>query len=173
MDEEFIPYLDQIMPTLLKIASLNEEYRAVDKENLIADGMEDFDLVSAEVDERNAALEMIKAFVTELKAGFSAYAEPTGQILLPMLTFRHSEFIRSLSAECIQGLMICVVEGRPEDRDFQVKHAQQYLDELWKASGDETETEVLGVQCRAIRDIIKDMQTPFMSEEVVNTICRK
>ncbi|CAI2375801.1 unnamed protein product [Moneuplotes crassus] len=173
MNEEFIPYLDQIVPTLLKIASLNSEFKTAEEENLFTDQTEDNNIVSSEIDEKNSALQMIEAFVRELKSGFAAYVEPVSQILIPMLTFKQSETIRSSSASCIHGLMVSVIEGCPDDRDLQVRVAEKYLDELWSASKIENETEVLGVQCQAIRDVIKEMKSPFMSEEVVNAMCKK
>lgn len=173
MADEFIPYLDQIVPTLLKIASLNPEFKTSEEENLIENENDGINIVSSEIDEKTSALEMIESFVTELKSGFAAYVEPASQIILPMLSFKQSETIRSSAARCMQGLMTSVIEGCPEDRELQIRVAEKYLDELWNANRVENETEILGYQCHAIRDIIKEMKTPFMTEEVVNTMCKR
>jgi hypothetical protein len=172
MTDDFVPYLERIVPTLLKIASLNIEYKTSEQQNLIENEDEQNNIVSSEVDEKTSALQMMQAFVDELKSGFAQYVEPASQIILPMLTYSHSETIRSTAAQCIKGLMVCIIEGT-QDRHLQVRVAEKYLEELWNANKNENETEILGYQCQAIRDVIKEMKTPFMSEEVVNTMCKR
>jgi hypothetical protein len=175
LNNDFCKYLDAIVPTLLKVASLNPEYKTSEKENLIdkVGDEENTNLVTSESDEKNSALQMIEAFVNELKSGFAEYVEPASQIILPMLAFKHSDAIRSSAAKCMKGLMVCIIEGCPKDKDLQIRVAEKYLDELWKATRTENETEILGAQIQAIRDIIKEMDVSFMSEEVVNTMCKK
>lgn len=173
MTDKFVPYLSEIVPTLLKVASLNPEFKTEAKENLLEEVGDDTNIVSSETDEKTSALQMIEAFVTELGKGFAAYVEPASQIILPMLDYKHSETIRTTAAKCIKGLMNCVVEGYPGHRDTQIIVAEKFLETLWTASNTEQETEVLGYQCHAIRDVIKEMKTPFMSEEVVNTMCKR
>lgn len=175
LGDDFCKYLGSIVPTLLKVASLNPEYKTTEKENLIQETEDDdnINLVTSESDEKNSALQMIEAFVNELKSGFAEYVEPASQIILPMLAFKHSETIRSSAAKCMKGLMVCIIEGCPKDKDLQIRVAEKYLEELWNATRVENETEILGYQCQAIRDILKEMDSAFMSEDVVNTMCKR
>lgn len=133
MLDDFIPYLDQIVPTLLKIASLNPEFKTSGQESLIENDEEENNIVSSEIDEKTSALQMMEAFVTELKSGFSKYVEPASQIILPMLSYRQSETIRISASKCIPGLMKSVVEGCPDNREIQIRVAERYLDDLWNA----------------------------------------
>ena len=98
MVEEFVPYLHEIMPTLLRVASLNPEFLTADKEALIDEGDGD-NLVTSEIDEKNSAIQMMEAFVHELKGHFAPFVEPATQILLPMISYKHSESIRTSSVK--------------------------------------------------------------------------
>lgn len=173
MGDKFVPYLEEIVPTLLKVASLNSEYKSTDDGLLIENEEEETNIVSSETDEKTSALQMIEAFVNELKGGFAPYVEPASQIILPMLAYKQSETIRSSAAKCMKGLMACVVQGCPDNRDIQVRVAEEYISAIWEATKAEKETEILGYQCHALRDVIKEMNTPFMSEDVVNTMCKR
>jgi importin-5 len=170
---EFKPYLSQIIPSLLKVASLNPEFKTSENNSLITTDEEGGNFVTSETEEKKSAIEMIEAFVNELKEHFAEYVEPITHIILPMLTYKHSDHIRTSSVKCIKGLMESIVGGCPDNRDLQVQVAEKYIETIWEATKVEEETETLGMQWHAIRDVIKAMKTPFMSEDVVNKMCKR
>lgn len=173
MAGDFKPYLDQIIPSLLQVASLNPDFKTSENTLLIEEEDKDKNIVTSEIEEKTSAIQMIEAFLNELKDQFAEYAEPTTHIILPMLTYKHSDSIRSSSVKCMKGLMNCIIKGSPDNKQFQVEVAEKYIEAVWNATQAEQETEILGHQCHAIRDIIKTMDGPFMSEEVVNTMCKR
>lgn len=175
MVDEFTPYLDQIMPTLIKVASLNPEFVTAENESLIEEHEDESEnnLVTSEIDEKTSAIQMIEAFLHELQGSFAPYVEEASKILLPMITYKHSESIRTSAVKCIDGLMNAIVEGDPENRDLHIRVAQTYIGALWSAMKTEYETETLGFECKAIKEIITILKTPFMDEEAVNEMCRE
>jgi hypothetical protein len=146
MGVEFKPYLSQIIPSLLKVASLNPEFKTSENNSLITTDEEGGNFVTSETEEKKSAIEMIESFVNELKEHFAEYVEPITHIILPMLTYKHSDHIRTSSVKCIKGLMESIVGGCPDNRDLQVQVAEKYIETIWEATKVEEETETLGMQ---------------------------
>lgn len=131
MGDKFVPYLKNIVPSLLKVGSLNPEFFTQEETNLIENEEENENIVSSETDEKTSCLQMIEAFVNELKGGFAEYVEPASQIILPMLKYKNSETIRTSAAKCMKGLMACVCEKYSNNREIQIRVAEKYIEELF------------------------------------------
>ena len=119
-----------------------------------------------------SALEMIESFVKELKDKYAKYVRTTSEIIVPLLTYKHSESIRKLAANWVQGLMIWTIEGSPEDRKDHEEIARDFIKLVWEAVEKENETEILGAQIHAVRDIINEMKTPFLNQDEVDNACK-
>lgn len=66
--------------------------------------------------------------------------------------------------------MVCKVEGEPENRVSHIEYATRLLDAVWQAVKQEKETETKGAQLHAIRDVIKELKTPFLHPDIINKI---
>ena len=171
MGKEFAPYLEGIIENLLRIASLNPEFKTSENEVLILQEDEDqSNLVTSEIDEKTSALEMIESFVKELKEKYYPYVNTTSIIIVPLLTYKNSETVRKLAANCLHGLMIWKIEGSQDDRTEHELTAREFIKNVWYAVEKEKETEILGAQLHAVRDIINDMKSPFLENSEVENV---
>jgi len=113
LKQDFAPYLDHIMPGLLRSAAMRPDVTAVDAEEEL-EGMETFQLGDIKFGIRTSMLEeKLKAcntlarFVEFLGAGFYPYIGQTAEIMIPLLKFMYDEDVRIAAASAMPELVRC------------------------------------------------------------------
>lgn len=121
LKENFVPYLQIVMPQLLKSAAMQPEVQIATAENfesLQEEGNWDIKPVadesvavrSSELQEKTLACNMIYCYAYDLEEHFMPYVSDAAKILVPLLNFYLDEKTRQAVAGTIPRLLNCVVQ---------------------------------------------------------------
>jgi len=139
LGQDFIPYLQTVMPPLMKLAQAKADIQLIeDEENVAAmEAEEGWELVplkgkfigikTSTLDDKFMAIELITVYAQHLEAGFAPYVlETMEKVALPGLAFFFHDPVRVASAKAVPQLLnSCKVA-------FGV-NSQEYLG-LWKGT---------------------------------------
>jgi len=153
MKTDFTPYLADILPSILTMASLKPEMGiegkgAADLENVLneigpgQDGKK-VNIMTDEIEEKDTAIQMLIVFIEELGAGCAQYIDQVSQILLGLTQFYASDNIRNSSAGALPSLIKCAKEAQPDNIATIHEMAKAYSNNLIEAMEAETETDCL------------------------------
>lgn len=123
------------------IADVLSEVKPADKNNT-ADKHK-FSITTDEIEEKDVAIQMLAVLIDELGAGFADWVEPTSRILIGMISYEANDSIRNSVAGALPGLIKCVKEASPQNNELLVNMGKTYLDAIWKAIQNETETDTM------------------------------
>ncbi|KAI9597109.1 importin subunit beta-3 [Syncephalis fuscata] len=125
---DFAPYLQVVLPPLMRSAQLKPDFTIVDGEEDAEkkfspeDGWEfvgidgqQFGIKTTVLDEKCAAVEMFVCYARELGPVFRPYVEQVLNIVLPLLKFYFHEGVRFAAATVIPMLLYCVSQSEPKD----------------------------------------------------------
>jgi hypothetical protein len=179
MKKEFTPFLAQVIPSLFAMATLNPEMsiqgneKAGDLVDVLSevkpadktdgDKTNKFSITTDEIEEKDVAIQMLAVFIDELGGGFADYVEPTSRLLLQLISYEANDSIRNSVAGALPGLIKCVKDSPVKNQDLLVNMGKTYLDALWKAVQNETETDTMICQVQAIKEVIDEIGTPFLT----------
>ncbi len=127
MKKDFSPYLSQLLPSLFQMAALNPVMSVEGQQNEadIIDVLNEIKTVETEqdkkkinittdeIEEKDAAIQMITVFIDELGGAFAEWIEPTSKLLLSLLNYEANDSIRNSSAAALPGLTRCIKEANP------------------------------------------------------------
>ncbi|CEP09674.1 hypothetical protein [Parasitella parasitica] len=136
MGQDFLPYLPNIMPPLLKSAKLTPEFTFVDPNDEDAeskyptdDGWEfvgingqQIGIKTSVLEEKHTAVEMLVSYARDLGAGFLPYVAQVLEIALPLLKFYFHDGVRHAAAALIPVLL-------KDAKDANVAHPE--LANMW------------------------------------------
>lgn len=165
MKHKFAPYLKDIMPNILSLATLKptmgiEGAGAADltdvMEEIRPEGEKKVSIMTDEIEEKDTAIQMLIVFVEELGAGCFEYLEQINTIILGLTQFASSENIRTSAAGALPSLLKCAKEAQPQNIHLIHELAKQYSNNIIEAMDSETETECLIAQAEALKDILEE-----------------
>ena len=88
-----------------------------------------------------------------------------------MIQYEANDSIRNSVAGALPGLIKCVKEANPNNHEYLVQMGMHYMDALWKAIKNETETDTLNCQVQAMKEIIDEIGVlpygTFMQQETL------
>ena len=117
MGNEFVPYLEVVMPPLLAAAEVKPDVRVRDAEDaaspeeededcqLIAVGDQVLAIRTSVLEEKATACDMLCCYAEQLQEGFLPYLERTAGIMIPLLKFYLSEEVRSAAVAIMPSLV--------------------------------------------------------------------
>lgn len=189
MKKEFTPFLASVIPSIFAMATLNPEMsiQGVEKAGDLIDVLSEvkpadkaegdktnkFSITTDEIEEKDVAIQMLAVFIDELGGGFAEFVEPTSRVLLTLINYEANDSIRNSVAGALPGLVKCVKENNPANTELLVNMGKTYMDALWKAVQNETETDTLICQVQAIKEVIDEIGTPFLSQETVDALYKQ
>jgi len=179
LQEEFIPYLELILPSLFSMSESILKPRTEDDED---DGDIDEDdhtvfydvtkedkkkratdqknnrtkeINTFETDEAEIALNMLAVFINELKRGYLPYVDKTIDLVLPILNYSNNEGIRKSAAKCLPGLIDVIKFADLQGRDeLLLKAMHLFMEKLWAAVENEADPAMIIIQIQVIRECI-------------------
>mmetsp|Transcript_5010 Transcript_5010/g.15027 ORF Transcript_5010/g.15027 Transcript_5010/m.15027 type:complete len:1089 (+) Transcript_5010:98-3364(+) len=165
LKEDFIPYLDSVMPRLLEAASTQPEievFNALDDEDYDASngtqtyvvGDKRISIKTSALEDKATACSMIACFVGELKGGFIRYVESVATLMVPLLKFYCQDDCRIAAAQCLPDLLVCVQSQGESFTEQYHKLLQYVIPELIQSIPSEAVLEVTNVKFKALADII-------------------
>lgn len=186
LKKEFTPFLQQVIPSLFAMATLNPEMsiQGAEKSGDLVDVLSEvkpaeksegdkqnkFSITTDEIEEKDVAIQMLAVFIDELGGGFAEYVEPTSRVLLSLINYEANDSIRNSVAGALPGLIKCVKENNPANTELLVTMGKTYMEALWKAIQNETETDTMICQVQAVKEVIDEIGTPFLSQETLDAL---
>jgi hypothetical protein len=186
MGKDFAPYLENVIPSLFAMATLNPEMSIQGSTNVgdIVDVLSEvkpdttddkgkhININTDEIEEKDVAIQMLGVFIDELGAAYAPYVEHTGRILLTMIDYEANDSIRNSVAGALPGLVKCVKGADPNAIAQLQNMSRIFLDSLWKAINKETETDTLICQVQAAKEIIDEVGEGILTQDVLNALAK-
>jgi len=181
LGEEFLPYMDAVMPPLIKAAS-EENYFEVtneDEEDEENDDVATFQLGDKSLQIRISALEekatacnMLRCYADELKEGFFRWVEDVAKMMVPMLKFFCWEDVRMAAVNSLEPLLrsarLAAEKQVPGASPEFCAHMLTYLwTHLMAAIQKEHEPTVMDCMVESIKEIV-ELLPEMMSDEQRN-----
>ncbi|KAI9823298.1 MAG: hypothetical protein M1832_002522 [Thelocarpon impressellum] len=174
LGQDFLPYLQGVMPPLMELASAKADIQLLDDEDQVAqvEQEEGWELVplkgkvigikTTTLDDKHMAIELIVLYAQVLKAAFAPYAaEIMEKIALPGLAFFFHDPVRVASAKCVPQLLAAVRLAHGE------RSAE--LGQLWEKAAVKV-LEVLSAE-PAVETLAEMYQCFYESVEVLGKGC--
>ncbi|CAK4022360.1 Importin subunit beta-3 [Lecanosticta acicola] len=174
LGQDFVPYLQSVMPPLMKLAQAKADIQLLDDEENVAqiEQEEGWELVplkgkyigikTSTLDDKFMAIELITVYAQNLEAGFAPYVmEIMEKVAIPGLAFFFHDPVRVASAKAVPQLL----------NSFKVAYgvnSEQYL-KLWKGTIEKV-LEVLETE-PAIETLAEMYQCFYESVEVSGKDC--
>ena len=168
---EFAKYVGGILPGLLaaitsevsvSISSKPEE--VLDLAAMMNENPNKVSVTTADLEEKDVALQALLTIIDVLKAGYAPFVEKTAEIILPLIGYTANPGIREVSATILSSLVMAVKEAGHNAVPF----ARQFLGSLWTTTLDELDRDGQTAKLDSIKTIIETVKEPFMSPEEVN-----
>lgn len=196
MKKDFTPYLAEILPNILNMATLKPQIGVIGQESAdISDVLKEMgdnqekktNIMTDEIEEKDSAIQMLTVFIEELGGGFAQYIDQVSEILLGLTKFFASENIRNSAAGALPALIKCAkeplythasmllekyglkdVEAAPDNIAVIHEMAKKYSNNLIEAMEEETETDCLIAQAQALKEIVEEAGNNLLQPDSVN-----
>jgi hypothetical protein len=186
MKKEFTPFLGSVLPSIFQMATLNPTMSIQGNENTasIIDVLSEvkpaettkdkhhFSITTDEIEEKDVAIQMLAVFIDELGSGFAEWIEPTSRILITLIGYEANDSIRNSVAGALPGLIKCAKESNP-NAELLINMGRTYLDAIWKAVQNETETDTMICQVQAMKEIIDEVGAGFLDQTTVDALYKQ
>uniref|UniRef100_A0A7E4VVA8 TOG domain-containing protein n=1 Tax=Panagrellus redivivus TaxID=6233 RepID=A0A7E4VVA8_PANRE len=182
--EDFAPYLDTVLPTVLKHANFSPELSLLNDEEENEEGWDVVDvgesrlgIHTAGIEDKNTACEMLVCFAREMGTAFAPYVEKVAEFMEGELKFVFHDGVRQSAAEIFPHLFAAVRANGPEyRRNLWSRVYPQLLDALSSESDLETAGEFLfSIGC-CIEELGREVVSPqdvLLAIQVITTQVRK
>ncbi|MEW5314066.1 MAG: hypothetical protein WDW38_005590 [Sanguina aurantia] len=186
LGQEFIPYLDIVMPPLLKSAQLEPDIkvREADDEEDEDDLDEDVEVIplgdktltirTSALEEKATACNMLCCYAEELKEGFLPWMRTVADIMVPLLKFWFHEDVRRAAVQALPELLNCCVQGVAKgvagvDAGIVAALLEFMWEPLMEALGKEPEPSVIASILDSIVEIVEMVDPQLLKQEWVKT----
>jgi len=113
LKQDFVPYLQYVMPPLLQSAKLNPDVTITDADapapsgfDYIPVGDKRIGINTSALEEKSVACNMLYCYANELKEGFFPYVDEVAKLMVPLLKFYYHDGVRGAAATILPLLMI-------------------------------------------------------------------
>lgn len=165
MKTDFTPYLAEILPSILQMATLKPDFMNETSNTQLADVLDEIkpegdakrmNIMNDDIEEKDSAIQMLIVFIEELGAGCAQYIEQISGILLGLTQFSASDNIRNSAAGALPSLIKCAKTAQPENVAIIHEMAKQFSNNILDAMDTETETDCLICQAQALKEIVEE-----------------
>ncbi|GME78129.1 unnamed protein product [Ambrosiozyma monospora] len=139
--KDFVPYLPTVLPPLLEAAKATQDISVVDDEEVDELNMnEDYEVIklsgkhiavhTAVLDDKAAAIDLLKTYADSLGADFYPYVESiSSEIVIPALDFYLHDGVRGVAALTMPSLLKCAIDATGSSTSNEAQR-------LWKEIAD-------------------------------------
>eukprot|EP00798_Chlamydomonas_sp_ICE-L_P025737 gene25737-11397_t len=184
LKEEFLPYLQIVMPPLLKSARLDPDVKVKEADEDDEDDDEDLERIpigdktitirTSCLEEKATACNMLCCYADELKEGFFPYVKEVTDIMVPLLKFWFHEEVRRAAVQTIPELLrsavLAVEKGHCTEQGF----VKQMLEYVWpplvEALGKEPDVDVQSTMLDSVSEIVDMVDASMLQEEWVSAV---
>ena len=156
MEEDFLPYINQMMPTLIQlckeIIKTGKKYENDDEAEEEGDDEKITQFNSYEDDNCFVAINMIKLFLKKCKTALSAWVKQIYEVIVPLMNYLPNDSVRTTASRCLPYIILAM---RGTDTEANIpEFAKLAITEIWKAMELEPEVENLLLHCKAMQKVI-------------------
>ncbi|KAL4855412.1 Importin-5 [Chlorella vulgaris] len=178
LGQDFLPYLQLVMPPLLAAAQLKPDVNVIDLEDTDGEEEDDEDietfvvggkrvsLHTSVLEEKATACNMICCYADELKEGFYPYVEQVTQLMVPLLKFYFNEEVRASAAQALPEMLrsasLAAAKGLGPDAAYVRTMLGFVWEPLVEAIPKEPDMEILVNLLEAVDEIIDIVDGPKM-----------
>eukprot|EP01025_Chloroclados_australasicus_P010561 TRINITY_DN1432_c0_g2_i1.p1 TRINITY_DN1432_c0_g2~~TRINITY_DN1432_c0_g2_i1.p1 ORF type:complete len:1108 (-),score=185.74 TRINITY_DN1432_c0_g2_i1:305-3628(-) len=178
LGKDFIPYLQVVLPPLLKAAAVQPEIQVKDEDEIDEEEEEDEDvrciplagkriqIKTSTLEDKATACSMLCCYASELQEGFFPYVQQVLEIMVPCLKFFFHEEVRKACVQNMPELLKCSIKAMEmgqTNADF-VKQVVQFMWEpLLEALSKELEQDIEELILDAIEEIISSAGKQFIT----------
>eukprot|EP00741_Cyanophora_paradoxa_P006672 tig00001030_g6453.t1 len=182
LGDDFIPYLQVVMPPLIASAELKPEITVCDAEDEeAAEGFETIQIGDKRIgiktsvlEEKATACNMICCYVHQLKDGFAPYVDQVAKLMVPLAKFYYSEEVRSAAVSCLGDLMqatsLALKKAGQTDRTPVKQLLDFIMGSLLEAIKAEPEPDVIMAMLDALRECVEVAGEGMLSPEQLKLI---
>src|SRR5687767_12415221 len=119
MKKEFAPFLNDVIPSLFQMATLNPEMgiagstKTGDLVDVLSEVKPDhapedkvkIQITTDETEEKDVGIQMLAVFIDELGGAFAPFVEPASKLLLSLINYEANDNIRNSVAGALPGLV--------------------------------------------------------------------
>uniref|UniRef100_A0A7R9V0M6 TOG domain-containing protein n=1 Tax=Chlamydomonas euryale TaxID=1486919 RepID=A0A7R9V0M6_9CHLO len=189
LGQEFLPYLEIVMPSLLASAKIEPEVKVRDAEEdnnddededcekiLVGDRL--ITIRTSSLEEKVTACNMLCCYAEELREGFLPYVQPVTEVMVPLLKFWFHEEVRRAAANIVPELLHSVVAASSKQaagvNDAAVAQLMGVIfPPLIEALGKEPDVDVLPAMLDAVSSIVDVVEPSMLQEEWVGSSFEK
>lgn len=178
LGQEFLPYMQIVMPPLLQSAQLKPDVKVLDAEEENEDEDDDevetillgdkkISIRTSVLEEKATACNMLCCYADELKEGFFPWIEEVAQIMVPLLKFYFHEEVRKAAVNTLPELLLAAKLAVEKGCGKDISWLKQLLDFILgspvdKESGSgflealrkEPEVEITGYMLQSLQEIL-------------------
>ena len=159
---DFEPYLEFVMPPVLKAANIKIEVAILDRDDVETvqqnndwqcvniGEQQTFGIKTTGLEEKATACQMLVCYARELKHSFGRYVEDTLKIMVPLLKFYFHDAIRVAAAESLPFLLDA---AKVKGDAYMLQMWTFFAPELFKAVESEPEKEVLAEMFSSLAEV--------------------
>lgn len=174
MEEDFHPYIDQMMPTLIslcrKIIKTGKKYET---EPDIGENKED-DKINAfnvfEDDNCFVAINMMRLFLKKCKTALSKWVKQIYEVVVQLMTYLPNDSVRTTASRCLPSIILAM-KGTESEKDIP-EFAKLAASEIWKTMDVELEVESLLLHCKNMQALIENAGD-FLNETEIDLMYQK
>lgn len=178
LDDEFVPYLQSVIPPLFKLVEHVLEHPSIpleqDEEEISLSSMvEEKENIkkkknTVDLEEVEVAMNMVFFFITKLKKSYIDFVEVTVKVVEIAIQFNYCEKVRTLAATCMPALIAVVKEStHPKKQELKISLSHAFIEALWKAVSTENDPEHMSLQLGFMGDILFACDN-FMTKDQVD-----
>ncbi|KAE9552189.1 hypothetical protein FO519_004604 [Halicephalobus sp. NKZ332] len=175
LQHDFAPYLEAVMPTVMKCANFSpemsileaEEERDEEEWDVVEVGDSRLGIHTAGLDDKNTACEMLVCFAREMKTAFAPYVEQVIEFMEGQLKFLFHDGVRSSSAEIFPHLFAAARNNGPEYRKVLWSRV---FPQLIDALTSESDLEVAGEFLYSIGASVEELGVEIVSADDLQKI---
>lgn len=183
LNEAFVPYLQVVMPPLLKSAELQPDIQVSDADDAEVEDNENLETITINnkrisistsvLEEKATACNMICCYVSELKEGFFPYIDPVAKIMVPLMKFIYHDEVRSAAVTCMPELVKCAIGAAEKgqcDRSVVKSLLDFIMGTLLEAVTAEPDIDVLVAMANSIHECVDAVGENCLSREQVELV---
>lgn len=174
MGRDFLPYLPEILPSLMTTAKASqdinvldeeeaEEYEASDEWEVIEISGRHVAVHTAALDEKGYAMEILNSYAMELKGDFLPWTQQLASIALPALDFYLHDGVRASAAVALSSTLRCVVLATGANSNEALQLWSQICEKLCKTLTNEPVPELLVAYYSCLRICIELLNSGALS----------
>lgn len=182
LGQDFVPYLELVMPPLLASAKISPDVTVVDSSaektaegyDFISVGDKRIGINTSALEEKSTACSMLCCYAEQLKGGFFKYVDEVSKLMVPLVRFYYNDGVRNAALTILPHLLtsaqVYLKQNAVQGADA------SYVAALWKYMFDplndqmkeEVDMELVCVSLESLSECVKIIGQGCLTEEMMD-----